>query len=405
MLERVDGLWRYQQLLTMPDGVVDDRYGETVAIYGDTVVVGAPEKNYSTQIREAGAAYIFHLDSGIWKQVAKLTSTKPTGGGFYGRRVAIVENTIYVLGWYPNPNDHDDYIAEVSVYRRIADGRWLLEDGLTDELLENNGQFGAGFAATPSRFFIATDVWLDGSRVQQVSLFDVVKPSIPLLLGDYNHDGHVDAADYTVWRNTLGQMGLTLFGGADGDGDGTIDTDDYGVWKSHFGESLPMGGGGGLAVDGGEEGKPPAEPGAGGHARVDGRVVESGKQPSVDLPTGSTGRPVPAGVRVREFVADDWASDLRPVALNVHAQVRPPAEPGAVEVFTVAERARDDALLAWLSSRSSAAPGRYDDNSDDENLGSWADDQPADESGDGLLESDGFLENIDAAFRLVGSGA
>ena len=27
------------------------------------------------------------------------------------------------------------------------------------------------------------------------------------IVGDYNHNGIVDAADYTVWRDTLGQTG------------------------------------------------------------------------------------------------------------------------------------------------------------------------------------------------------
>ncbi len=42
------------------------------------------------------------------------------------------------------------------------------------------------------------------------------------LLGDFNGNGVVDAADYTVWRNGLGSI-YTLA--------------DYDVWKSHFGQS------------------------------------------------------------------------------------------------------------------------------------------------------------------------
>ena len=30
-------------------------------------------------------------------------------------------------------------------------------------------------------------------------------PQPQILPGDYNADGHVDAADYTIWRDTLGQ--------------------------------------------------------------------------------------------------------------------------------------------------------------------------------------------------------
>ncbi len=64
------------------------------------------------------------------------------------------------------------------------------------------------------------------------------------LTGDYNGNGVVDAADYTVWRDSLDQMGSGL--AADGDGDGAIDADDYGVWASHFGEAAGSGGGAAL---------------------------------------------------------------------------------------------------------------------------------------------------------------
>jgi hypothetical protein len=55
----------------------------------------------------------------------------------------------------------------------------------------------------------------------------------PFLTGDYNRNGVVDAADYTVWRDTLGRTGAALT--ADGDGNGAVDAADYGVWKTNFG--------------------------------------------------------------------------------------------------------------------------------------------------------------------------
>ena len=55
------------------------------------------------------------------------------------------------------------------------------------------------------------------------------------ILGDYNADGYVDAADYTTWRDGLGQTGGGL--AADGNGDRQVDFDDYLIWKLHFGET------------------------------------------------------------------------------------------------------------------------------------------------------------------------
>jgi hypothetical protein len=67
----------------------------------------------------------------------------------------------------------------------------------------------------------------------------------PEFAGDYNRDGTVNAADYTLWRNNLGATGLEPYSGADGNGDGTIGPEDYGVWKLHFGETIQPGAGSG----------------------------------------------------------------------------------------------------------------------------------------------------------------
>lgn len=71
---------------------------------------------------------------------------------------------------------------------------------------------------------------------------------IDQLLGDYNQNGIVDAADYTEWRDTLGNA-VTAFTGADGDGDGMIDNDDYVVWKDNFGAMAASGATGSVIAD------------------------------------------------------------------------------------------------------------------------------------------------------------
>ncbi len=70
-----------------------------------------------------------------------------------------------------------------------------------------------------------------------------------MLPWDYNHNGVVDAADYTVWRDTFGQPDPTPGTSplaANADRDGSVDVGDYNAWKYHVGESLlPIGSGAG----------------------------------------------------------------------------------------------------------------------------------------------------------------
>lgn len=58
----------------------------------------------------------------------------------------------------------------------------------------------------------------------------------PLLAGDYNQDGRVDAGDYLVWRRTIGSSTNLA---ADGNGDHIVDDKDYAVWRAHFGNTRP----------------------------------------------------------------------------------------------------------------------------------------------------------------------
>ncbi len=63
----------------------------------------------------------------------------------------------------------------------------------------------------------------------------------PGLYGDYNDDGTIDAADYTVWRDTLA-AGTSLTNDST---PGTVDESDYLYWKAHYGESVGAGSGSG----------------------------------------------------------------------------------------------------------------------------------------------------------------
>lgn len=53
------------------------------------------------------------------------------------------------------------------------------------------------------------------------------------LEGDFNADGVVDAADFTLWQDNVGSAGLRLFG--DGNLDRQVDADDYELWFANFG--------------------------------------------------------------------------------------------------------------------------------------------------------------------------
>ena len=67
-----------------------------------------------------------------------------------------------------------------------------------------------------------------------------------VLTGDYNDNGVVDAADYTVWRDHLGQT--FALPNRDPLNSGAISAADYASWKTHFGATFGAGSGAAAAV-------------------------------------------------------------------------------------------------------------------------------------------------------------
>jgi hypothetical protein len=65
---------------------------------------------------------------------------------------------------------------------------------------------------------------------------------------DYNLNGVVDAADYVLWRKTLGNV-VPVGTGADGNRDGMINSPDYDLWRLHFGNPSGAGAGGSLSTN------------------------------------------------------------------------------------------------------------------------------------------------------------
>lgn len=68
-----------------------------------------------------------------------------------------------------------------------------------------------------------------------VTPMDATAPT-PQLAGDYNRDGTVDAADYTVWRDAID---APYDFNVDGNGDGVIDAGDLQVLANWYGVAVP----------------------------------------------------------------------------------------------------------------------------------------------------------------------
>ena len=79
--------------------------------------------------------------------------------------------------------------------------------------------------------------------IDNVRFCSTVECSVAVPAGDYNDNGIVDAADYTLWRDHLGQTFTLMNENPAAATPGVVDAEDYAFWKSHFGQSLGSGSG------------------------------------------------------------------------------------------------------------------------------------------------------------------
>jgi hypothetical protein len=142
IFERTNGGWvqttrifasdgRAEPVPGLPGKFRSDSFGSTVAIDGDTVIVGAPGHNHTGGVSNSGAVYVFRRVRGVWVQEAELLSPTPNdldefgaGDGFGG--IGISGDTVVVTdqGRFPF------LPGAVDVFTR-TNGVWVLATQLT----------------------------------------------------------------------------------------------------------------------------------------------------------------------------------------------------------------------------------------------------------------------------------
>ncbi|HKJ17757.1 MAG TPA: FG-GAP repeat protein [Xanthomonadales bacterium] len=94
------GEWEQEEKLVMQGAAAGDEFGTSVAISGDTIVVGAPQDDATTGSWLHGSAHVFTLDAGSWDSGVELLTDTPdtseTQYANYGISVDIDGDTLVV---------------------------------------------------------------------------------------------------------------------------------------------------------------------------------------------------------------------------------------------------------------------------------------------------------------------
>ncbi len=92
---RVNGVWGFAQKIVASDRDVNDEFGYSVGIDEDKIIVGAYK--YDPDGAEIGGAYTFALDGGAWKETRVIKAATPEAGDRFGWSVD-VHGSHYIVG-------------------------------------------------------------------------------------------------------------------------------------------------------------------------------------------------------------------------------------------------------------------------------------------------------------------
>jgi hypothetical protein len=140
---RTAGEWSEQAALQAPTPAADDFFGQSVALSGDTAVVGAIGVGSRT-----GAAYVYTRTGAVWSLSATLTAADAAVGDQFGYGVALSGDTVLVTADDKSVSVDGDPQADAGaayVFRH-AGASWLHEAELTEPSPAADDQFGSAAA-------------------------------------------------------------------------------------------------------------------------------------------------------------------------------------------------------------------------------------------------------------------
>ena len=187
--------------LQASDAAGFDDFGKSVAISGNTALVGA--EGDGDKGVNSGSAYLFNTTTG--SQIAKLTASDAAAGDSFGRSVAISGNTALIAGGRGNGGNLSSYLFDITTGSQIAK--------LTaDDASAARDNFGGSVAISGNTALIgAAGDDHAGYRSGSAYLFNITTGSqIAKLTAD-------DAAEYDQFGGSVAISGNTALVAAAGD--------------------------------------------------------------------------------------------------------------------------------------------------------------------------------------------
>lgn len=154
------GVWTEEAKLIPLDPTYLDKFGWAVSIYGDTIVAGSYVHDVDGK-NASGAAYVFVRQDGQWVQQAILAPSDGAEVEHFGWSVAVSEDTV-VAGAPDAKVNGKPYAGKAYVFSRSGEA-WTEATRLTSKIPVSDGAFGISVAVDSDTVVIGTNEGYDGA--------------------------------------------------------------------------------------------------------------------------------------------------------------------------------------------------------------------------------------------------
>ena len=174
VFKRTNDTWSQQAYIKASNAEADDEFGEEIALYQDTLVVGVVNEdsdgvginsNQNNNLAEqSGAVYVFNRENDVWSQQAYIKASNAEAGDEFGSSVAIQNNRLIIgasreqsnaLGLDGDQNDNSLERSGAAYLMLNTGGTWQQESYIKASNTESFDAFGGQVSLLGTDFIVS----------------------------------------------------------------------------------------------------------------------------------------------------------------------------------------------------------------------------------------------------------
>jgi hypothetical protein len=140
---RSGSTWTQQAEISDPDPASNDFFGASIALSGDTALIGAPGKEVGDQ-SQAGSVYLYTRSGAAWSAQGDLTASDATSGDGFGSSLALYEGTALIGA--PSREVNGQFLAGAVYVFTVSGTTWSQQTEIGDPAAATGDAFGTTVA-------------------------------------------------------------------------------------------------------------------------------------------------------------------------------------------------------------------------------------------------------------------